>query len=165
MKSRERILATLLGEKTDRAPYTSGMGMWGETWERWKKESGNPDLNLQEYFGFDEGIVYTADWVMRLGINPWYESEVLEDRERSVIFRDRYGIVSEQMKGHATIPNYLDYPVKDWETWKRFKEERLNPENPQRIPENIQELADNFNSGNSFMTFGRHKCAAFGYAW
>ena len=163
MKSRERILDTLLGRKTDRAPYTSGMGMWGETWERWKEECGSPDINLHEYFGFDEGINYISDNNgIRLGINPWFETEVLEERERSVIYRDRYGIVSEQMKGRSTIPNYLDYPVKDWESWKKLKEERLNIENTQRLPENIKELAEYLNNSGAFISLGSYPYGLFG---
>jgi len=163
MKSRERILATLLGGKTDRAPYTGGMGMWWGTWERWKKESGNPDLNLQEYFGFDDGIWHIADnEAMRIGINPWFESEVIEERERSVIVRNNYGIVCEQMKNSETIPNFLEYPVKDWDTWKKFKEERLNPENPPRIPDNIKELGEKFNNAGAFISLGCYPYGLFG---
>ena len=164
MKSRERILDTLLGRKTDRAPYTSGMGMWGSTWERWLNESGIKDLNLQEYFGFDEGISYTADWVMRLGINPWFEEEVLEIREHSVVRRAANGVVREELKSGfgETLPNYLDYPVKDLESWKKLKEERLDFKNPPRIPENIKELAENFNNSNYFLALGGYPYGLFG---
>jgi len=163
MKSRERILATLLGKKTDRAPYIAGWGPWGETWERWKKESGNTNIDLDKYFGFDEGFNHIDDWKgFRLGINPWYEYEVLEERERSVIVRHIYGMVCEEMKDHSTIPNYIEYPVRDWDTWKRFKEERLDFYNPPRIPENIQEIADNCNNGNHCAVLGSYPYGPFG---
>ena len=164
MKSRERILAALLGEKTDRAPYTIGMAWWGETLERWKSECGNPDINLHEYFGFDDGINYLNDFSsgMRFGINPWFEEEVIEERERSVIIRSYQGIVLEQMKGNSTIPRYLDYPVKDRDTWKKFKEERLDWDNPPRFPENMRELADNLNNGGSLVSLGGYPYGLFG---
>jgi len=163
MKSRERILATLTGKKTDRAPYLGGMGFWGETLERWKKETGNPDLNLREYFGFDAGFDYIGDnSALRFGINPWYEHKILENRERSVIVRDQYGIVSEQMKNHQTIPRFLDYPVKDWDTWEKFKEERLNPDNPPRVTDDIKELAERLNNGEAFVSLGAYPYGLFG---
>ena len=163
MKSRERIISALLGRKTDRAPYTSGMGMWGETLERWRNESGNPNLNIHEYFGFDEGFNYVSDGCgLRLGINPWFEHKVIEEKERTIIYRDIYGIIREDSKLRSTIPNYLEYPVKDWESWKRFKEERLNFNYPKRIPDNIQELADNFNSGGYFTILGSYPYGLFG---
>lgn len=164
MKSRERILAALLGKRTDRAPYTSGMGMWGSTMERWRAESGFKDLDIQKYFEFDEGISYTADWVMRLGIDPWFDEEIIEIREHSIVRRAGNGVVREELKsGYGeTVPNYLDYPVKGWDSWKKLKEERLNPESPPRIPENIRELAEKFNSGNYFLALGGYPYGLFG---
>jgi len=163
MKSRERIRATLLGEKTDRAPYTGGMGMWGGTLNRWRQEWGGKEINMHEYFGFDEGIANISDHHgLRLGINPWYEHEVIEERERSVVVRNNQGIVLEQMRGIETIPNYIEYPVKDWDSWKKFKEERLDLNNPPRIPENIKELGDNLNNGAAFVTLGSYPYGLFG---
>ena len=165
MKSRERILATLLGKKTDRAPYTSGMGMWGSTLERWRDESGIKNLNIQEYFEFDEGISYTTDgWGFRLGINPWFDEEILEVREHTIVSRARNGVVREDFKQGLgdTLPNYIDYPVRDWDSWKKLKEERLNPENPPRIPENIEEVAENFNNSNYFTALGGYPYGLFG---
>ena len=163
MKSRERLLATLLGEKTDRAPYTGGMGFWGETIARWKSETGNPNLNLQEHFEWDEGMWHIGDGHgLRYGINPWFEHEVIEDKESTVIYRDRWGVLREDSKLGATIPNYLDYPVKDWNSWKKLKEERLNFKYPPRIPENIQELADNLNNSNALISLGSYPYGLFG---
>ena len=163
MKSRERLAATLLGKKTDRAPYIAGMGFWGETLERWKRESGNPQLSLGEYFGFDAGMNYLGDsWGFRLGINPWFDEEILEERETSRIRRGRDGTVREELKGGATLPNYVDYPVTDWDSWKKLKEERLNPQNPPRVPANIQEVADNLNSSDNFLALGAYPYGLFG---
>ena len=163
MKSRERILAVLSGEKTDRTPYIAGMGMWYETWERWKKETGNPDLNLQEIFGFDEGI-YTVsdDRGLRQGICPWFDAEILEDRDHSVIRRGRDGVVREELKGGSTLPNYLDYPVKDWDSWKRLKEERLNPESSERLPANIKEITEDLNNSGYLISLGSYPYGLFG---
>ena len=163
MKSRERILATLLGRETDRAPYIGEMGIWGETWERWKKECGDPNLNLRAYFGFDDGFAYISDYHgIRLGVNPWFEREVFEEKERTVIYRDQYGIVREDSKLRSTIPNYLEYPVKDRDSWEKFKKERLDLKIPRRIPENIQELADSLNNGGSFVSLGSYPYGLFG---
>ena len=43
----ERVIRCLTGEPVDRVPYGVGLGWipWGETLERWKRESGIADLN------------------------------------------------------------------------------------------------------------------------
>ena len=55
MTNKERIIKTLLCEKTDRAPFSAWLGFapWGETTERWKKESGIADLDIWSCFGFE----------------------------------------------------------------------------------------------------------------
>ena len=162
MTSRERILATLTGRETDRTPYISGMGIWRETYDRWKKESGEPNLNIEQYFNFDENFRHIGD--IRLGLNPWFESEIIEEKARSVIRRDIFGIVREELKAEfgSTIPNFLEYPVKDWDTWKKLKEERLNPDFPARIPENIEEMAKSYNECKNSVVLGAYPYGLFG---
>ena len=166
MTSRERILATLTGKKTDRTPYISGMGIWGETYERWKKESGKSDLNIEQYFNFDENFSYISDFGsgLRLGLNPWFEPEFIEEKERSIIRRDIHGIVREEIKPQFgnSIPNFLEYPVKDWDTWKKVKEERLNFEMRANLPDNIDEVAKRCNESKYSMVLGSYPYGLFG---
>ena len=165
MTSRERILATLKGKKVDRTPYISGMGLWGETYERWRKESGDDKLNIEKYFGFDEAFAYIGDGSgIRFGLNPWFEPEVIEVKERSVIHKNAHGIVLEALKSEYgnTIPNFLEYPVKDWDSWKKIKEERLNFDVPARMPDNIEEVAKNFNESKYSVVLGSYPYGLFG---
>ena len=48
MTNRDRIIKTLLCEKTDRTPFPIWLGFqpWGETHSRWKQESGLADLDV-----------------------------------------------------------------------------------------------------------------------
>ena len=166
MNSRERILATLTGRKSDRTPYTAGMGSWWSTYLRWKTESGIENLNIDEYFGFDKNFMHLADYSgnIWMGLNPWFEEKIIEVKERSVIRSDRFGIIKEELKSDVgeCLPSFLEYPVKDWDSWKKLKEERLNPESPERFPENIEEIAKTVNESDHSIVFGSYPYGLFG---
>ena len=61
-------------------PYGVGIGWlpWGETMERWRVESGKPELNLAQEFGFDNSFACPA---LYAGIFPEYTPEVLAKTE------------------------------------------------------------------------------------
>jgi uroporphyrinogen decarboxylase len=141
------------------------MGMWSSTWTRWRKEWGDKDVDLNAYFGFDEGINYISDnHGIRLGINPWFENKTIEVKERSIVYQNKYGITREDMKSEFgdTLPNYLSYPISDWESWKRFKEERLDLTKPPRIPDDIETIAKKLNDSDSFISLGSYPYGLFG---
>lgn len=166
MNSRQRIKALFTGKPVDRYPFTSGMGMWGSTYERWKKESGNPNLDLNKIFGFDEGFYSISDYrgYVRLGLCPWFPDKIIEVKERSVVRQDIFGIVREDLKSEygESIANFLSYPVTSWDSWKRVKEERLNIETPERFTEDILSVADAVNNGNNFVVLGDYPYGLFG---
>lgn len=84
MNNRKRIVNTLLGKETDRAPFFVFMGLWPETEDRWRKEGLGPDKPWSEEFGFDHGILVTNEYSnpesVNLGYSPLFSEEVLEDR-------------------------------------------------------------------------------------
>lgn len=51
MNSRERVYATLNGERIDRPAYIDFP--WPETVDRWKKEGMPDNVYLEDYFGMD----------------------------------------------------------------------------------------------------------------
>ena len=83
----QRAVRCLCGEPVDRLPYGVGLGWqpWPQTLERWRAESGDPQLDLQRRFGFDNAFVLPE---LHSGIYPLYEPVTLEERDGFVIWRD-----------------------------------------------------------------------------
>jgi uroporphyrinogen-III decarboxylase len=124
---RERVMRTLLGQPVDRPPFGFGIGFgpWGETVERWKRESGIPDLDVSRHFGYEPAFHWVA-----INQGPWppFEREVLAEDAHTITVRDSRGIVRRDMKDNPSMPEFLDYPVHNRREWEQFKAERLQPD-------------------------------------
>jgi hypothetical protein len=55
------------------------------------------------------------------GLRSGLASHTLEETDEFLISRDGYGRRMKLMKGCATIPLPMDYPVKNWDDWRRIK--------------------------------------------
>jgi uroporphyrinogen decarboxylase len=141
MTPRERMLRTLTCQETDRAPlpYWLGFFLWGDTHERWKKESGLEDLNLYDMFDFEP----FCHWVhVNQGPLPEFESEVIEETDEFVISIDGRGIKVRNRRDYGSMPEFLEHPVKTPDDWQRYKEERLQGSIDDRLPDLDAKAAD-----------------------
>lgn len=130
----ERVIRCLLGQPVDHVPFGVGIGWWpwGDAMERWRADSGNPELDLTREFGFDGSFTSPA---IRPGIFPEFEPAVLEENDDFIISRDGRGITMRNRRDGASMPEFLDYPVKTPADWERVKAERLCIDQPGRIYE------------------------------
>jgi uroporphyrinogen-III decarboxylase len=121
--SGERLVRCLAGEDVDRVPFGVGIGwgLWGETMERWRRESGQPDLNVAEALGYEPGFANPA---IESGPFPHFEPVVLEKTEDMVVSRDWRGITMRNRLDGGSMPEFLGYPVKTPNDWERLKAER-----------------------------------------
>jgi len=55
------------------------------------------------------------------GICPPFEREMLADEEAKVVFRDEHGVIKQDKKDGTTMPQFLEYPVRDRKTWENFQ--------------------------------------------
>jgi len=131
----ERLVLCLLGEPLDRAPFGVGIGWapWGETLERWRLETGRPDLDPASELGFDPGFAIPT---IHAGIYPPFTPEVLDQDERFVVHRDERGIVKRDRRDGHSMPEFLRHPVETEDDWETLKATRLDPRTPGRIAEN-----------------------------
>jgi uroporphyrinogen decarboxylase len=157
---RERLLATLLGEDVDRAPYVMLFGPWGTTLERWRTEGLEKPERWGAEFGFDP---LWANVPVNLGwCPPWPQREILEDRGNDVIVRDWRGIILREPKDRASMPEWLEHPVKTRDDWERVKQERFNPDDPARFPANWAEWCGQRQRGDVVVQLGYFPWGIFG---
>jgi hypothetical protein len=65
-------------------------------------------------------------------IDPWFKREVIADESEAEIVRDEDGAVCRVSKlNRSMMPQYLEYPVKNRETWNAYKK-LLDPFSPGR---------------------------------
>lgn len=126
MTLRERFQRAMHYQRVDKLPNFE-FGYWEETLRRWRGE-GLPEWVVDEasaydYFGIESWVVAPINSY----IKPICAEEVLEETAERVITRDVLGIVSEiNKKGDKSIPHYLEYPIRDRETWQPYKESLLD---------------------------------------
>ncbi|MCL2741722.1 MAG: hypothetical protein FWE70_06385 [Oscillospiraceae bacterium] len=160
MTNRERIIKTALCEDTDRPPFISAFGPWGETVERWRAEGLGPDVGWDDGCGFDAGFRTVG---LNLGYLPQFKPELIEDREHTQVVVDWQGIKCEVRKGGSSIPRYIEYPIKCRGDWERVREERLDPDDPGRFPPDWDEVAKGLNAGDHAVQIGSYPYGVFGW--
>lgn len=135
MNNRERFVACLLGEPVDRPPYWIFWEPWGRTtWDRWGRE-GKPGAikdteTLRTALNSDQ---VPREVPVNCGPCPQFESIVVEESEDFVVRIGNWGIKCRDRKHGMSMPQFLEHPVKHRKDWQRFKEERLDPHDPQRL--------------------------------
>lgn len=133
MTHRERFLATVLGQPRDRVPYWHYWWVWGATWERWQREGLPPEFktfaDVKVHFGADET---PRTLPVKLGPLPDLSAKVDEDAT-SVTYIDSWGIKRRNLKGDEGMSEFIAWPVRNRDDWRRFRDERLDPNDPRRL--------------------------------
>jgi uroporphyrinogen-III decarboxylase len=136
MTERERFLATVNFEPTDRPLRWESIGFWDETIKRWHGEGLSADITdeVSMYFhdGFDLQVPLIIGSHEHPGYEPLFEEEFIAEDERYIIKRDYTGTkVKVFADGASAMPAFLESPVKNRRDWEEIKW-RLDPESPDR---------------------------------
>lgn len=138
MNDRERFLACVLGEPVDRPPFWLYFGPWQTTWERWEREGKPAEVkDHASLFGVDQPPLTLP---VNCGPCPRFEYTVLDENDQFIVHNDGWGIIRRDFKTHASMSEFIKFPVKDRRDWQRFKQERLDPDHPDRLSGNWREL-------------------------
>ncbi len=156
---RERVVRHLLGELVDRLPFMTIWGPWPKTTRQWQAQGMENENDWFDLFGFDPYMKFIP---VKLGAWPRFETKVLADEGETYVHLDEWGVTLRDRKDHDSMSQFLDYPVKDRLTWEKFKEERLNPDAPGRLPDNWTELAKEYTSRDYALVIGEYPCGFFG---
>lgn len=100
--------------------------------DRWTREGHiNNESDIKKYCDFDG---YGMQYLWGLGwceaeFMPAFDVKVLEDRGEYELVQDHAGRHVMYFKGRRNgfMPEYVDHPVKDWDSWERNVKWRLNP--------------------------------------
>jgi len=120
MTSRQRILAVVNHTEPDRIPMTDGP--WQSTIARWRQEGLPEDVSVPEYFGFDTWRRIGAD------LSPRYPAEVVEETDEYTIETTAWGETSRRWKHRASVPEFLDFRIKDRDSWAEARERMTTSE-------------------------------------
>jgi len=153
MTPRERFLAIMNYEEFDRMPVFHWAG-WEETEQRWEREGLPRSRDRCEYWGVEP---LPASVPVHQGLLPAFEEEILEETDEYVIRRQWDGVVAQDWKHRSCIPRYIDYILRDRESWPEYKK-RLQPDTA-RIPADIDAHIERLNAHDGPVTIG---CAALG---
>ena len=131
MNDRERFIACVLGQAVDRPPYWLYWGPWQTARERWIREGMPQDLP-------DHRLLFDPDQPPRAipvncGPCPRIEQVILQETEDDRVHVDSWGIVRRDLKRRESMSEFIEFPVKNRADWQRFKEERLDPDHPERL--------------------------------
>ena len=162
MTSREKFLATMDFD-TFTPPPLYEFGYWGGTIRRWYRE-GLPQIDgippdipsgksvggslpfkveckdLERVVNFDKPAVIfpVKSWIF-----PEFKVEVIEEfKDGSKIIVDEMGIKKRIGKENDSIPEYYEWPVKNRDSWERFKLKRLSPATPGRYTDNLNRAVE-----------------------
>lgn len=160
MTSRERIIACVEGKKTDRLPFVIQWGPWADAHRMWKEEGMKNDNDWYSLFNFDPFRVGTG---VNFGLCPPFKHEVLADEGDKIVYRDEQGVIKRDRKDVTTMPQFLEYPVKDRKTWEEHKW-RFNPDSPERFPADWKERAKSLKDSDVIVSVGIYPYGFFGGA-
>ncbi len=185
MNDKERFHAIMCFEPQDRTLYWE-QGFWGGTVERWYGEGmpkghgvqGNPAYgdtvrgpatpialgdrvchDVRESAGLDKPSLRVP---VELFLYPGFTEEILDEGKETLILRDELGIVKRVRKDKSSVPQFLSWPVKDFEDFERIAAKHLDPEDPGRFPEDWEAQIERLNQYDGVVAIGGHPCGFFG---
>ncbi len=167
MNTRERFMAIMNFEEPDRHLVWE-FGYWGGTVRRWYQEglplvhglrdgiadgtglfnesAGVPlnrdtALDVHDYFKMDPYLVRVP---LNIGAYPQFEVKTIEDHGNWYIWQEWDGCLRKELKNRTSLPTIVGGPVKDRESWEKYKAERLRPSLEGRLPDNWSQLVSEY---------------------
>jgi len=120
----------MLGEPVDRPPFWLFWEPWKTTFLRWLDE------------GMPASAEYRAQWApdappkivpVNCGPCPTADYTVVEEDDAMVTWVDRWGVKRRNPKDHESMSEFLEWPVQTRRDWEQYREERLDPDHPERV--------------------------------
>lgn len=137
MNNRERFLRVMRYEEVDHPPFMPE-GPWKDTLRRWHKEGLPVGTSYEEYLRIDTLKSEYAG--LNTGLFPGFEEEIISENENEVIKKDRFGRIIKDFKEDTSMPEWLEFPVKDKKDLERIIKEHFDLSRiEERWPEDWEE--------------------------
>jgi hypothetical protein len=171
LTERERFIATMEYQPVDRVPNHE-VGVWEQTIDRWEEEGLNRySLTWDWFTGCDFFNMDAKEYIpVKYGMMPPFETEILEEDERYVIFRHGSGIVTKALKEgtsggmRSSMDQYLDFPVKTAEDFRKLKQ-RYEPCLAGRYPPQWRKIhLPRWKQRDHVLVLGTN-CSTTGFYW
>lgn len=167
MTSLERFDAVMSYQPADRVPNWE-LGAWPQAHERWEQEGLEPPGYRVDWFvGVDAlGMDRRIFAPIHFGPLPDFGYTVLEETDRYVVARNHKGIVTRALKegtvagGRMSMDEYLEFPVRTPADFEALKT-RFDPADPQRYPDNWDDLVAAWRSRSEPLVLGRNCLGGF----
>jgi len=112
--------------------FNMEFGYWNENFKEWDlfvKNGIRDNAEADLFFGFDRIAVVSGC----VDMNPPFDEQAMSETETTRILRNKDGLLAEVPRdGHDTIPHYLHASIVTPEDWRRVREERFRPDDPDR---------------------------------
>jgi len=122
------------------------LAAWQQTIDRWHQEGLPEECKdvwgaINQYFHTDDTEYGPSPWV-NIGLLPGFEYKVLEEKGNHIVVQDGDGAIAETIRPElgASIPHYLRHAIETRADWEKIRDERLNPDTPGRVPDNLDDL-------------------------
>jgi uroporphyrinogen decarboxylase len=126
----------------------------------WPTQSFPIDNDVRTELGMDLGQILVN---VNLLFHPMFEVRVIEETEETMTYVDIDGVKRLFIKKTGVIPSALENPIRDWASWNRLKEERLNLKDVRgRFPANWNELLSRYRNRDFPLVLGGYPQGYFG---
>jgi uroporphyrinogen-III decarboxylase len=150
---------TLGSKKNVKIELPDGIGVWGGA--NCQPNQGIPlDHDVKKYFGLDQsGVLANVEQLFY----PKFDVSIISEDENSLTYIDLDGVKRKFMKNEATVPTFIDSPIKDSNSWNIIKNERLKLEEiSKRFPSDWNELVKEYNNRDYPLYIGGYPIGLFG---
>ncbi|MFC1582820.1 uroporphyrinogen decarboxylase family protein [Planctomycetota bacterium] len=130
----DRVSAVINGRTPDRIPFSDSY--WAGFTENYRRERDLPaDTSMREHFDHDLVILAPT-----MGPWPSEAGEIEHDADGYTYMRDEYGLVMRSIPDKQTMPQHVDFKIKEARDLDRFPFE--DPADPRRSHKLEVELAE-----------------------
>lgn len=147
------------GERQRKIELPDGIGIWGGALY-WPSQGFPLDLDVADYFQMDRS---TALVQVEQLLYPRFEPQILDEDEKFLNYVDIDGITRRFQKVEGVMPTSMSWPIKDWDSWQKIKEERFRLDNiSERFPPHWPELVKAYNERDYPLALGGFPLGFFG---
>ena len=146
-------------ERQQKIDLPDGIAVWGGALY-WPSQGFPLDLDVARFFGLDKS---TALVHVEQLFYPHFTPQVLTEDDKFVDYVDIDGVSRRFQKHEGVMPTAMAWPIKDWTSWLRIKEERLRLDNVlERFPSHWPELVTAYRHRDYPLSLGGYPIGFFG---